>query len=933
MHGYFEVRVIMNNESAVRREIIDNELREVGYIIQDMDELNLDAGIGILVREYPTSTGPVDYMIFINGEPCGVIEAKKLDKGIELITKTEKQTNKYKNSILKNFENRDVNLRFIYETTGKITRFTDYNDYYYRSREIFIFHTPDELADMLRKKITLRDNLIEGFSQLREEGFWKCQVKAIKNLEISFSQNKPKALIQMATGSGKTFTAITSIYRLLKDCEAKRVLFLVDTKNLGQQAMNAFAEYKPYDSAKTFTELYNVSLLKKSFIPESSNVVICTIQRLYSILKGEELDESMEEEVEETDIISDVKFNKKYPIGFFDFIFIDECHRSIYNVWKQVLDYFDAFQIGLTATPDKRTFGYFNENIVSEYTREQAIIDGVNVGEDEYIIKTEISENGATITSTNRVIEKRDRLTREKRWSQLDEDIVYKGNELDDKIINLSQIRNIIKAFKEAIETKVYPERKELPKTLIFAKNDSHADDIIQIVREEFGKGNEFCQKITYKGEKGIENYKPDDAIKSFRNDYNFRVAVTVNLIATGTDIKPLECLLFMRDVRSKNFYEQMKGRGTRTIDLEDLKKVSPSAKTNKDHFVIFDAVGVTKSIKSENRTLDRNPSMSLKELLDKVAVKNTDEDILTTLAGRLTRLDKIMTDDEKEEFSNITNGTKINEIVENLLNPFDEDYVNDKIKLLNDKDIENQSEDIISVKNSLLQIAIKPFSNPKLREFILKVKQNHEQIIDNVNIDTVVFSDWSENYEKNVLEYISNFRKFIEDNKTEIEVLDIIYNQKYKNKLITRKIIEELYEIMSKPPHNFTKEKLWNAYYVRENGKINKPMEYKLMDIISIIKYELGQIDRLVPFDMITKQKFKEWMFKRNSTQGYRFTEEQTLWLQLIRDHIITNAYIEEEDLDYSPFDAMGGRGQFYNLFKDNYKNIINDINVALAA
>ena len=923
----------MNNESTVRREIIDNELREVGYIIQDMDELNLDAGIGVLVREYPTSTGPVDYMIFINGEPCGVIEAKKLEKGIELITKTEKQTNKYKNSIPKNFENRGINLRFIYETTGRITRFTDYNDYNYRSREIFTFHTPEELVDMLRKKITLRDNLIEGFLPLKEEGFWKCQVRAIKNLEISFSQNKPKALIQMATGSGKTFTAITSIYRLLRDCEAKRVLFLVDTKNLGQQAMNTFAEYKPYDSAKTFIELYNVSLLKKSFIPESSNVVICTIQRLYSILKGEELDESMEEEVVETDIISDVKFNKKYPIGFFDFIFIDECHRSIYNVWKQVLDYFDAFQIGLTATPDKRTFGYFNENIVSEYTREQAIIDGVNVGEDEYIIKTEISENGATITSTNRVIEKRDRLTREKRWSQLDEDIVYKGNELDDRIINPSQIRNIIKAFKEAVETKVYPDRKELPKTLIFAKSDSHADDIIQIVREEFGKGNEFCQKITYKGEKGIENYKSDDAIKSFRNDYNFRVAVTVNLIATGTDIKPLECLLFMRDVRSKNFYEQMKGRGTRTIDLEELKKVSPSAKTNKDHFVIFDAVGVTKSIKSENRTLDRNPSISLKELLDKVAVKNTDEDILTTLAGRLTRLDKIMTDDEKEEFSNITNGTKINEIVENLLNPFDEDYVNDKIKLLNDKDIENQSEDIVSVKNSLLQTAIKPFSNPKLREFILKVKQNHEQIIDNVNIDTVVFSDWSENYEKNVLEYISNFRKFIEDNKTEIEALDIIYNQKYKNKLITRKMIEELYEIMSKPPNNFTKEKLWNAYYVRENGKINKPMEYKLMDIISIIKYELGQIDRLVPFDIITKQKFKEWMFKRNSTQGYRFTEEQTMWLQLIRDHIITNAYIEEEDLDYSPFDAMGGRGQFYNLFKDNYKNIINDINVALAA
>lgn len=214
-----------------------------------------------------------------------------------------------------------------------------------------------------------------------------------------------------------------------------------------------------------------------------------------------------------------------------------------------MLSYFDAFIIGLTATPDKRTFAYFNENVVSEYPREQAIIDGVNVGEDIYLIETDITKNGAHIMK--QMIEHRDRLTREKRWQQLDEDIDYKPTRLDRDIVNKSQIRTIIKTFKEKVCTELFPRRQEVPKTLIFAKTDSHADDIIQIVREEFGEGNDFCKKITYNAE------NPESVLSSFRNEFNPRIAVTVDMIATGTDVKPIECLLFMRDVRSRNYYEQ----------------------------------------------------------------------------------------------------------------------------------------------------------------------------------------------------------------------------------------------------------------------------------------------------------------------------------------------------------------------------------------
>lgn len=261
---------------------------------------------------------------------------------------------------------------------------------------------------------------------------------------------------------------------------------------------------------------------------------------MYSILKSGELDEADEEvspnEAIMTGGVREVAYNEDYPPEFFDFIIIDECHRSIYNVWQQVLDYFDAFLIGLTATPDKRTFAFFKQNVVSEYTREESIVDGVNVGSDVFVIETQIGKEGATVLK--QVIEKRDRLSREKRWEQMDEDVAYVSAQLDRDVVNPSQIRTVVREFRDKITTEIFPDREEVPKTLVFAKTDSHADDIINIVREEFGKGNEFCKKITYHAEED-----PKSVLAAFRNEFNPRIAVTVDMIATGTDIKPLECL------------------------------------------------------------------------------------------------------------------------------------------------------------------------------------------------------------------------------------------------------------------------------------------------------------------------------------------------------------------------------------------------------
>lgn len=515
----------MSPEEKARLEI-DKKLEASGYVVQDVKEFNPMAGPGVVVREWQTDTGPCDYLIFIDGKPCGLIEAKEHNKG-EKLTQVADQTKRYAESEFK-YAPKDIDIRFAYEATDVLTRFCDYHDLDYRSREVFSFHRPEQLREWLLAPDTLR-NRLRSFPALDTDGFRICQINAIEKLEESFAQNKPRALIQMATGAGKTYTAITNVYRLLKHAGAKRILFLVDTKNLGEQAEEEFRKYKPSDDPRLFPELYNVCRLTSSVIPNEANVCISTIQRMYSILKGKDMDDSDEEtSLNEQEIVGDprvVEYSKSYPPEYFDFIIIDECHRSIYNVWQQVLDYFDAFLIGLTATPDKRTFAFFKQNVVSEYSHEEAVIDGVNVSGDIYLIETDVTKNGATITE--RLIEKRDRLSREKRWEQSDEDVSYSGSSLDKDVVNPSQIRTIIREFRDKVTTQMFPGRKEVPKTLIFAKTDSHADDIINIVREEFGKGNEFCKKITYNSDED-----PKSVLSSFRNEYYPRIAVTVDMIA-----------------------------------------------------------------------------------------------------------------------------------------------------------------------------------------------------------------------------------------------------------------------------------------------------------------------------------------------------------------------------------------------------------------
>lgn len=908
---------------AKAREQIDKKLQESGWVIQDIKTLNLTVALGVAVREFLTSTGPVDYALFVDGMPVGVAEAKKDEKG-EVLTDVEGQSGRYANSRFK-WVNQEYRVRFAYEATGKLVRFTDYADIKCRSREIFSFHRPETLKRWLNESDTVRNNL-KQLPPLDETGFRKCQIKAIRGLDDSFANNRPHALVQMATGAGKTFTAITAAYRLLKYGRMNRILFLVDTRSLGEQAEREFLAYKPNDDPRNFSELYNVHRLKSSYISSDAQICISTIQRMYSILKGEELDEKAEETpfaeyvTAESKAPKEVVYNAKIPPEFFDCIIVDECHRSIYNVWSQVLSYFDAFIIGLTATPDARTIGYFNQNFVSEYTREQAVLDGVNVGEDIYLIETSVTKNGAFIMK--QMIEHRDRLTREKRWAQMDEDVFYTQSQLDKNIVNPDQIRTVIRTFKEKLYTELFPHCKEVPKTLIFAKTDSHADDIVQIVREEFDEGNDFCRKITY----SVQN--AEAVLSSFRNDYYPRIAVTVDMIATGTDVKPIECLLFMRDVRSRNYFEQMKGRGTRVLSKDDLQKVTPSATENKDHFVIVDAVGVTESKKTETRTLERKPTVSMKELMMNIALGARDEDTLTSLANRVIRLSCKMERSEHKQFRE-TVGKSAEQVAEGLLNAFDEDIIHAKACTENGT-VSPTPEQNAKAQKALIKQAVEPFQKPEVRDFIENVRRSHDQIIDSVNLDKVLFAGYSANREENADRVISTFKDFIEENKDEILALRIIYNEQYKNRPMVLKSLTELYQKLC--AKGVTVERLWDCYAIKQPDKVKKGTLAQITDLISLIRFQMGYADTLAPFSDRVNYNFKQWTFRRN-TGAVHFTAEQMEWLRLIKEHIITSLSILPEDLEYTPFDSKGGLGGFYQVFGEKYQEILDEMNEELVA
>ena len=913
------------------RVLIDQHLRDAGWIIQDPNAINLDEGVGIAVREFPLKTGYADYLLYADGKAIGVVEAKP--KGYPL-TGVETQSSKYTNGLPKDLPHYRLPLPFAYESTGEMTRFTNSLDPDARSREVFAFHRPEELIRLATKDEQLRA-LLREMPPLDAGNLWRVQIGSITNLEKSLAENRPRALIQMATGSGKTYTAVNACYRLIKYAGAKRILFLVDRNNLGRQTHNEFQQFSSPSTGYKFTEEYEVQHLKGKTISPSSKVCITTIQRLYAMLANKELDEENEEgSLFETDtsLVKEplgVGYNPAIPIETFDFVVIDECHRSIYNLWRQVLDYFDSFLIGLTATPTKQTIGFFNGNLVQDYGHEQAVLDKVNVGFDVYAIETKVTKEGATLAKEPGLfVPHRDRRTKTTKYKELDDDLTYTAGQLDRDVVNKSQIRLVIQTFKDKL-SEIFPDRTELPKTLFFAKTDQHAEDIVQIIREVFAKGNDFCQKITSKS----TGAKPEDLLNQFRNSYFPRVAVTVDMIATGTDVKPLECLVFMRNVKSLGYFEQMKGRGCRIVDPDALRAVTPDAKV-KTRFVIVDCVGVCEEGKSTTKPLDREPSVPLDKLLDLVAKGVASDDLASTIASRLVRLDQRMDDNQREIVEEASGGRTLCQISGDLLESIDPDKNLEKAKEKFGVE-EPSDEQIAKVEKEAVSKALSTFHKPQLREAILSVRRSLDQVIDEQTPDVLLKAGFSDEALQKARTMLTSFKKFIEDNKDEIEAIKILYSRPYRAGL-RFKHVKELASKLNQAPFYVDPKypesvgTLWRAYELTEPQKVRGKGK-QLVDVVALVKHAIDPSSLLSPMGMTVEERYQEWLGEKEKS-GVTFTADQKKWLDAIKDHIASSLAIEQDDLEEVPFNTIGGLGRAYELFGETLAPILDELNMRLA-
>ena len=907
-------RGILDKPEQKAREEIDKLLSLAGFELRDFKDYALgdstpNAARNLAIKEFILKNGTrADYILFVAGKACGVIEAKKISLSL---SGAENQAKNYAYTLPAHIPSFQGMLPFVYVSNASEIYFTDLREPNPRARRIFAFHTPKELLEKLNSD-SLRERIrhIPPLSSQDSKKLRDCQKEAIEGLEKSLKQNKQRALIQMATGAGKTFTACNFAYRLLSIAKAKRILFLVDRNNLGKQAKKEFDNFSPSADKRHFSEIYNVVHLETNHILTESKVVITTIQRLYSILRGEsEFDSANEEhsafenEDKET---KEVAYNPKIGIDTFDFIVIDECHRSIYGLWRQVLEYFDAFLIGLSATPSKHTLGFFAQNVVAQYDLEKSILDKVNVGYEIFRIKTRISEQGSIIEANAEFqIPFRDKDTRKIGYESLEEDLEYSKADLDRSVLAPSQIRTILETYKNKVFDLLFPERERsyLPKTLIFAKDDNHAEEIVRLAREVFNADNEFAQKITY----NIGNQNPHELINAFRHSKKFRIAVTVDMIATGTDIKPLEVLIFMRDVKSASYYAQMVGRGVRSIHNDDLRAVTPNADC-KTRFYVIDAVGVSESQKIDSRPLERKKRLSLKEILqqvrESVAKGEYDKDALLSLASRLTRLELSFSKEDNASLQELNSNKSLCALAKEIL------AFADSLQAL----------ERAEVAHNPLEI----FTNDTFCKLLLELAKKSKIYIDEISQDSVLSAEFDTQKAQNL---IAQFNEFILQHKDEITALSIIYSQNYKNRHLTYEVIAELAHKLKQDSMDIPS--LWNAYKLRDKGKVSKNPSKNLTNLISLVRYALKMDTELQDFAIGANARYNLWR-GRCKKKGIAFSPEQEAFLELIKEYIIANGCAEVKDIQEICAD-LGGIYRAKAIFKENLGELVEELSLAL--
>lgn len=864
---------------ALARKKIDDMLKKAGWIVVSRKEYSPCISAAAIEEGLLKGNLEADYLLFLEGKAIGVLEAKK--ESVSLDDVVANQAENYTHKLLKMYQYWENPLPLIYLSNGKELLFKNVKIPGSTYQKLDAMHTPKEMV-----KLTGINSYFAGLPTLDCKGLRDCQYEAITNLEASFRNSQRKALIVLATGAGKTFTACLAAYRFLAYTPARRVLFLVDRNNLGKQAEGAFGDFKLTENGEPFSTIYTTERIRSGKISDKTNLVICTIQRLFSVITGQELqDDDDSESSFESDTQPDVELNGKLllPPDFFDLIIVDECHRSIYGRWRKVLEYFkEARIIGLTATPGEETMAFFNNNRVVNYTLEKSIADGINVDHRIYRIRTSATENGDDIC-TGEEYKEVSIYTGEQRTTYAIEATPYSAADLDRAVINSEQIKLVLESYRNAVYTELYPNREKkfeyLPKTLIFAKNDAHADNIIKILREKIfpGQSPEFAQKITYSA--GDSNA----LIKNFRHDKKFRIAVTVTLVATGTDVKPLEVVIFMRDVNSESLYTQMKGRGVRTISDEVLRNVTPNADT-KDIFYLVDAIGVTEHI-MENQPPATIPTegvnISLEKLLEQITHGYLPDDNLRLLAARLSRIYNKSTDSQRQEFTDLA-GMDMKEIALNIYKAFEEGT------LLADpfKD-SNQP-------NALRKALVQPLAlNEKARKYLLVLNAGFVKILQPGH-DTIISAGFSV---ENAQETVSKFEEYVQTHRDEEKALRIISEN--KGEPITYTMLEDLKRKFLAANSRFSIDNLWHSYRILNNEAVspfNDESEKEMLtNLIQLVRFSLKMIPKLRSLASLSAQRFELWC---GQNQREKLNDKQREIAIKITNYIVCNGFCTKESL-----------------------------------
>ena len=855
---------------------------------QKIDQWFTDAGWEVINRdEYePTSTAvairegllkdnlEADYFLFISGKAVGVLEAKREETDAFSSIVCE-QAALYAKSVPNIYQTYQKPLPFIFTSNGKELYFCDFREQDHYFKQIMTIPTPHELV----KKLGIND-YFAGLPTLRKKGLRDCQYEAITELEKSFRSGQKRALMVLATGAGKTYTACLAAYRMLSYTPTRRVLFLVDRNNLGKQAEGEFGTFRLTENGEAFNTIFTVNRLRSSSIPSDSNVVISTIQRLFSFLKGETIEDNDEDDENEPAEEVILPPNPDLPHDYFDMIIIDECHRSIYKNWRKVLEYFDTARlVGLTATPIPETMAFFNNNRIVNYTLEKSIVDGVNVDCRVYRIKTQVTETGGAILEGEKFKEET-RYTGEVKTVSSKETKTYTNKELNRSIINPAQIKLILTTYRDVVYTELFndPQREPnmdyLPKTLIFALNEAHATNIVQIAKEVFGRTDDrFVQKITYSA--GDSN----ELIRQFRNDKDFRIAVTCTLVATGTDVKPLEVVMFMRDVESLPLYIQMKGRGVRTIGDEQLRNVTPNA-FSKDCFYLVDAVGVTEHEMTIPTATDESTTkiITLKELLERISHGYFPDEYLKRLAATLARIYNKADDSQRKEFARLSHddmkelSARIYDALEKgTLPPF-----------ISTNESNNERKGLVS-----------PLANhADARKYLLILAAGFVNTL-MPGEDTLISKGFSIEDAKNTTEA---FEEFCRENADEIEALRIIYNN--EGEPITYSMLKELEHKLKMANNHLAPKQIWNSYAILSPSKVKRSTTKEesdaLTNIIQLVRFAFRQIERLDSVVTTSKQYFNLWLGQNQR----EITDKQREVISRIVDYIASNGACTVRDI-----------------------------------